>query len=347
MAGVDVTLLLKRILIGLFLLGFVILLGGFNASKPRILVLHSYHQGTPWTHDLNLGVQQALNDNRRPVSVQWHYLNVGFDEADDALPPGAVIEAHRTIARIDPDILIAFDDESNAHVARHYAGRTRPKVVFGSIVQSPQQYGYVGSANVSGLPETLPLAAVRNTLLVVRPNQPTRIAVIGVDDDTGRAELAQVQAFDWTPHRLAAVEISNSFTDWQAFIKRMADHADALLVLSCGGMKRGDGNAQFVTIAEIADWIETNAQPLPLGIRDVYVQNGGGLSFSPPPFDYGQKTMELALAWIDASSGAAAPPVITSAHFHVGLRPARLAIRGIELPAIYVEAARIGGNYFP
>ena len=336
----------KNGLIGAFLLGFIGLLGSFNASKPRILVLHAFDQDYSWVRTVDLGIREALKNNRRPVSVQWHYL--GFNRKPHAdQREDAAIQARRAITQIDPDILIAVDDESSAHVARHYVGRDRPRILFVSIDQPLEQYGYRGARNVSGIAEQLPLAAVRDALLTMRSDQSARIAVLGAHDDTGRAELAQTQAFDWTPHRLVATEVVKDFTAWQAFVERTASQADALLVLSYGGLERGGDDHQVVAGAEMVNWVETNAKPLPLGIQASYVEDGGGLSFSPPPFDYGQKAMELALAWLEAPSGAAAPPVTTSAHFRVSLRPTRLATRGVKLPAIYVEAARIGESYFP
>ena len=336
----------KNLLIGAFLLGFIGLLGSFNANKPRILVLHSFDQDSSWVRNVNLGMQETLRHNRRPVAVQWHYL--GFDrKLRQDQRNSAAVEAHRAIARIDPQILIAVDDESNHHVARYYIGRNQPKVLFVSIDQSPEYYGYAGAGNVTGIAERLPLAAVRDVLLETHPGQSLRIAALGVSNDTGRAELAQVQAFDWTPHRLMAAETLGSFAEWQGFISRLAGQADALLVLSYDGLERSNQEHQAIAGAEIAGWIETNAQPLPLGIRAEYVQDGGGLSFSSSPVAFGEKAMKLALNWLDAPAGAAAPPVTASTHFQVSLRPARLATRGVELPVIYAEAARIGESYFP
>ena len=334
----------KNLLIGAFLLGFIGLLGSFNAARPRILVLQSADQTSPWVRDVDVGIRQALKDNRRPVTVQWRYMDLNHKPHADQQNDAAV-EAHRAIAQIDPDIMIAVDDESNALVARYYAGRERPKVVFVSIDQPPEQYGYVGAANVSGIAELMPLAAVRDALLAMEPGQARRIAALGVNHATGQAELAQVQTFDWTPHRLTMAETTGNFADWQSAVQRAASQADVLLVLSYRGLERGGGDHQITPGAEIANWIETHAALLPVGVHASYVEDGGGLSFSPSAVDFGQKAIQLALTWLD--DPATAPPVTASAHFHVALRPARLAARQVELPAIYVEAARIGGTWFP
>ena len=108
--------------------------------------------------------------------------------------------------------MLAVDDEAQAYVARHYAvpagsaqaAKPSTRVVYAAIDGQPASYGYDSAANVSGVLERLPLAAIRETLLTLRNGQPARLAVIGPTDPTGFAEIQQVQAFDWGPHRLAA-----------------------------------------------------------------------------------------------------------------------------------------------
>lgn len=94
-------------------------------------------------------------------------------------------------------------------------------------------------------------------------------------------------------------------------------------------------------------WIEKNAKPLPISICPSYVHEGGGLAVAPSPYDFGQKGMQMALKWVAARKGAAPPPVSSSPHFTVGIRQSLLAARGITMPPIYIEAARIGEAYFP
>lgn len=337
--------LLKKILVGAFLAAFIILLGSFNAGKPRIMVLHSFSQETPWSRDVDAGIKRVLKKNRLPLTVKWHYLGLDSNQQGDHLK-SAVTEAERAISRIDPDVLIAVDDESNKYVASTFAGKGKPKILFVAILQSPKQYGYDRAGNVAGIVEHLPLDAVSEALLTARNGQAARIAVLGMDDVTGRAELAQVQSFNWGPHRLAAVHASNSFAEWQKFTVQTADQADVLLVMSYDGLVRGKGDQQMMPRRDIASWLEKNASQLPLGICETYVEDGGGLGITPAPVDFGEKAMQMALKWVVSPKGAP-PPVISSPHFRVGLRSSALAARGIEMPAIYIEAARIGEAYYP
>lgn len=337
---------LKKLLIGFFLAAFILFLGLFNAAKPRILVLHSFSNENQWALAVDAGIKKVLNANRNPVSVKYHYLDVVKNQRSGGLQV-AINDAHQAIARQKPDILIAIDDEVNELVVKNYAGKGAPRVVFVSTLQPLEKYGYAGAANVSGIVEQLPLDAVRDTLLTARHGKAARIAVLGMDDVTGRAEMAQVQSYNWAPHHLAATRAVNSFSDWQQFTRQVADKADVLLVLSYGGLERGNGDRRDLSGHELAAWLEKNAGPLPISVCPTYVQDGGGLAVTPAPVDFGQKAMLMALTWVAAGKGAAAPSVISSPHFRVGIRQSLLDARGISLPAIYIEAARIGDAYVP
>jgi len=336
---------LKKMLIGFFLAAFILLLGLFNAGKPRILVLHSYSYDFPWSQRVNTGMKNILKKNRNPVSVKFHYL--GLESNLDANRiRNAVNEAQRAIALQKPDLVIAVDDESNQHIARNYAVKGGAKIIFVATLLPPATYGYAGNGNVAGIEERLPLDAVRDAILTARKGKNARIAVLSMDDVTGRAELAQVNSYAWAPHRLIATRGANSFPEWQQFIKQEADLADVLLILSYGGLVRGNGDIREVPSGEIATWIEKNAKPLPLGICSTFAEDGGGLSITPAPVDFGEKSMSMALEWIAAGKDSAPPTVTSSPHFMVGIRKSALEARGITMPAIYIEAARVSDALF-
>ena len=335
----------KNVLIGCFVAVFLLLLGGFNANKPRIVVLHSFDQKNSWVSDIDTGINQVLANNRRPISVQWYYM--GMEKTPLLNQQNTIAkDAKRFIDLEDPDILIAVDDESSALVARDYVGRDRPKILFVSIDHPPEMYGYAGAKNVSGIAEIMPLAAIKDALLAIWPNQPVRIAALGNQSVTGLAELKQVNNFDWKPHRLASAQSVGDFGQWQAAVSTSASQADVLLVLNDEGMVRSATDAQIVAGKEVTQWTQTNSKPLPVGLHSSFVVDGGGLMLAPSPNDYGQKSMQMALDWLDAADNAPPPPLLTSSHFHVGIRIAPLRARGVTMPPIYIEAARIGKIYF-
>jgi len=336
------TTLWKNLLIGGFLVAFVVLLGFFNATKPRILVLHSAGAESSWARQMDRGMREVLEANRRPLSVEWHYLGVDSPAAARRVEE-ARAGARRAIARFNPDVLIAVDDEANSLVARDYVGRERPRILYVSLNRPPEDLGYAGAANVSGIAEQLPLAAVRDVVTDLLPGRTPTLAVIGVDNETGRAEMAQVWEFDWSPLVVGHAALVATAEDWRAFVQTVAG-VDVLLVLGTHDLP-GEGGA-VVSAVEINRWTQENAQPLPIGTQVNFVEDGGGLSFSPPPDDYGAKAIQLALDWLDERDTPGAPAPVLSDHFEVAVHLEVLAARGLVLPPIYLEAARENGTLF-
>lgn len=286
-------------------------------------------------------MREALTINRRPVAVEWMYMDVAAPGAGREAGP-AQAEARRAIAREDPEVLIAVDDEANQLVARDYVGRREPRIIYVSVDRPPGDYGYAGAPNVSGISERLPFAAIRDAVTTAFPGRKATVSVIGVDSDTGRAELAQLKAFDWSAVELRATQLVSTAGQWRDFVSNSVQ-SDVLVVLSCQDLP--DGDAVF-TASDAARWTEDHAAALPIGTQTDFVINGGGLSFAPPPDDYGRRAIQLALDWMDERTTPGPPPTVESTHFQVGIRQRALSRRGVALPPIYAEAARESGTLF-
>ncbi len=333
------TNLWKNLLVGGFLIAFIVLLGFFNATKPRILVLHSAGAESSWAREMDRGMREALDRNRRPLAVEWNYLGTDSPAARNRTGE-ALAQAQRAMARFNPDVLIAVDDQANSLLARDYAGRARPRILYVSMNRPPADFGYAGATNVSGISEQMPLAAIRDAVVAMFPGRNPRVHVLGVDGETGRAEMDEAKAFDWAPLQLGETALVTRAAGWHDFVKRTGAE-DILLLL---GTKDLPDEYGAMTAGEINRWTEENATALPIGTEVDFVADGGGLSFSPPPDDYGEKAIELALDWLDDRDTPGAPPPVVSDHFEVAVRQSRMADRGVALPPIYIEAARENGT---
>ena len=121
-----------------------------------------------------------------------------------------------------------------------------------------------------------------------------------------------------------------------------------LIVLSFGGLPEGGGSSRPAAMKEVAGWIETHAKALPIGVDTAFVEGGGGLSIEPSPREMGEVAMQMSLVWLRAVANGqpAAPPVVAGRHYRVALRDGAGA-RGVALPSIYLEAARLDRNDYP
>jgi hypothetical protein len=329
-------------LIAACLLSFVLWLGVFNTTKARILVVHSSSASTPWVQAVDAGMQQALANNRRPVSVSWMYLGLQ-SPANQRQRYQSRAALQRMLDQIDPDVVIAVDDEANALIAQTAASSKRTRILYVSVDRSPHTYRFGGDAQVSGISETLPLAAIRDAATTLFAGRELTAAVIGIDTPTGQAEMAQVRDFDWGPINIKATRLVATAAAWRTFVN--STPADLLLVLSTHGLPEPSGT---ITPANaLIRWTQEHAQALPIGTQIDFVPSGGALSFAPPPLVYGQEAITAALDWLDQRRSPGPPPAQINAHFQVGLRQSALAARGLRLPPIYSEAARAAGALYP
>ena len=354
-------------LVGVFLLTTLVLLVTFNLTKSRILVLHSGERSSAWVQRVDEGIRAVLAGNRRPVSVHWHYLGIErFAKEKDRLEAGQL--AQRAIAQFRPDVVLAVDDEAQAYVAQHYVRASGSKasaaktsdlkpplatrIVFAAIDHEPMTYGYVGAANSTGIVERLPLAALREalaTLPALPKGNAARVAVIGPTDETGQGQMQQAKAFEWGPHTLVWAQSVPDFASWQSAIQALDGKADVLVVLSFNGLPVSSESPRPTTMKEVALWIETNAKPIPIGIGTSFVESGGGLAIAPSPREMGEAAMSITLDWLRALSNGehGVPAIISNTHYRVAVRESALRARGIALPSIYLEAARLDQIYFP
>lgn len=337
---------LSATLTGAFLLLALLMLGSFNLSKPRILVLHSADINSSTVKKMDEGIRHVLDKNRQPLSVRWHYLGIN-SLPDEGHRTDAALQGQRAVEQFDPDLILAVDDEAQHYVASRYAGKNRPKVVFAAIDHAPSEYGYVGAANVTGSTEVLPLAAIRDALLLAHEGKPVRLVALGGAGPTTNGQIKQVKSFDWAPHTVLWVQSLTDFAAWKTAINGMNNQADALLVLNYEGLRSSPNAADSVPPATVVQWIEANAGPLPIGISSSYVEDGGGLSIAPSARAMGEVAATTTLEWLKAKPGSPAPPFALATHYSVALRATALQVRHVNLPSIYVEAARLDRLYYP
>lgn len=337
---------LQFALIAIFLVGSLVLLTHFNASKPRILILQALSKESSWSTAMDEGLSQPLLRNRLPVSITREYLNLDIlsDGADTKVLADSI---HRKIDRFDPHIVIAVDDETNDLVARHYAGRARPQIIYTGLMHHPSRYGYTTDASVWGIREQIPVHGIANLLNEIFPNGGVRIAALGVADLTGSAEMTHIVNHDWGRNRLIAHRLVTNFDAWKKDVIDFGKEADVLLVLSVDKIPAVAHSKRMAAEADVVAWTEQNSKAWPIGVRASYVRMGGGIAISSPPSQMGAMAMELALARLSQPQFAPSVQSQSTLSYDIAVGRTPLARRGIALPPIYLESARSGGHLFP
>lgn len=337
-----------RLRFALLFLGLCLaLLLAFNFSRPRILVLHSSSQTRSASQRMDQGMREALQANRQPLRINHLYL--ALDEPDrQARQRQGLADVQRAMRRLRPDLVITIDDEANALVGRDLAAEPGQRLLYVSIDQPPEFYGYDRHPDrVTGVVERLPLQALHQLLAQLGTGQARRVAVLGADTPTGRAHAAQVQGFDWAPHRLGPVQLVRTQAAWQAHVQGPAADADVLLLLNLPVLPARDPDGPVQPAAALVSWTETQARAMPLGLQEAWVRQGGGLGIAPNRADQGRRAMQQALRQLDGRFSEPLRAPVVARHFDLVLRPAALARRGTQLPEVYTEAARAAGTLYP
>lgn len=337
---------LKWRLMAVFLCSTLLWLTAFNHTKPRLLIVHSLSKTSTWSSAVDEGIERALQRNRLPVAVSRIYLNLDI-LSDQANQDRFVQEVHRKIAGIDPHVLVAVDDETNHLIARHYVGQRRPQLVYTGLMHEPERYGYDKDQGIIGIREPVPLGPITSLLDAIAGGKTLKLAVLGVDDLTGAAEMRQVLDHPWGQHQRVAQALVSDFGALKAFVEGPARQADVLLVLSIDKVPAGPDGLGMVSELQATAWTERHSIPLPIGVRDSFVRLGGGLAVSVPPTELGDLAMQMAFAKLPGARRPLPMTTVTATDFDISVRPAVLAKREVPLPDIYVQAARAAGRLYP
>lgn len=343
----------NRWLTGLFMVGSLVGLLVFNLSKPRVVVVFSADAQAVSTRLMNSGMQQVLSANRMPVTVERQYLGVRATDSSSASLRQAYAQAQQTVLLRKPSLLVLVDDEANLALGGMIGprgGLPDSRILYVSINADPKRFGYADPQRVTGLTEHLPLGAVGRLLSDIGRSAGQRIGVIGLRSPTGGTVAQQIRSERWAPHRLVAEHFVEDEMQWRAAVDTMRGHIDVLLVVNLASLNPGPSGMPMNTTAlkALVAWTQTQSQALTIGLTATFSELGGALSVTPSREEQGITAMKMALQWLDPRRASEPPPKPTvQRHFEVHVRQQALLDLGVELPPIYLEAARASGRLLP
>jgi hypothetical protein len=339
----------EKILLGLFLGGALLLLGWYNISKPRILVLHSYDPDYAWVRDINVGLNRVF-DRKYLYQVRWYYMDTKRHPSA-AFKASAGVAARNVIAAARPDVVIAIDDDAQEYAARHFANDPRIKIVFAGVNREAADYGYAGAANVTGVLERIPLAAMREALRSAANFQalarPVRVAYLGDRSETVDGDAGQVRRHAWAPLALGTVLQVDTWAEWQAGVLALSATHDVVLVSGYRRLRRSAADPALVPPREVVAWTEAHSAAPVISFNGFYIEDGGMLAIGSSPYEQGELAGRRALQIALEHRAPAALPVLASRQFIVTMNGASMRARRFELPLVYEAAARTGDQYLP
>ena len=164
-----------------------------NAS-PRLLVLHSYHPGLPWSQGLMKGVQSALAESGCDVELQVEYLDA-FRYKNDALFSATEALLAAKYGDIRPSVVLTTDD-----VALDFVLARREKLFPGIplVFCAPNDFNTErirGHHQITGVSETPDFKGILNLALALHPKARI-VALISDREPAALRRLAQVKSIE-------------------------------------------------------------------------------------------------------------------------------------------------------
>lgn len=339
-----------KVLVVLVVAGFIL---GQKAQKSRILVVHSYHTDYPWVVQINEGIHRVLQGQQH-ISLRYHYMDLK-NHTDEDYKRTAASAVHRTIRKWKPDVLIISDDLGQQLVGRRYLNDPSMGIVFCGVNGEIDVYGYDGARNVTGILERKPLAAIRETLLMMarargfqaggKGEHRPRVVFVCDSSDSVTAELASLNAFHWAPLEWLPPVRAKNFAQWKQAVQLANGYADMILVSDYREFHLPSGEKEKVFPSEVMRWTERHSLNPVLGMSLVNVTDGGMMSVFTSGYEQGEVAggMALAIAWGDSPGDL---EVRQTRQFLISVRKSAMESRNLPIPTIYESFARATENYY-
>ena len=282
---------------------FFVEMGSFfiisSASKVKILILHSYTPEYSWTEGINNGIDRILSDKKwignKWIDISYHYM--ATKNADATQKRRAQKNAHRGIENVEPDILIAIDDNANSLVAKEYVNSRKMNIIFAGANGSVAPYGYENASNVTGIYEHKPVAALVELIDVINKYEEKTVSVVFVSDKSSSAQLDaehMKQAY-WGKVSYEGHISVDSFSEWKKVILNLPDNIDYVLVGGYRKLKLLDGSNRRASSTAVAHWTAKNSTPIVLGLNVFNSEDGVPISVGVSPYEQGEMIGDMVI----------------------------------------------------
>ncbi|MBF0558617.1 MAG: hypothetical protein HQL08_07530 [Nitrospirae bacterium] len=338
---------LKILFIAIFSLQVALMLLWFNISKPRLLILHSYHEEYSWVRDINVGLNRVLK-NKSYFSIRWHYLDTKRHPWPEYKNSVGIL-ARRMIDEWQPKVIIAMDDDAQEYVTKYYINKPGVSIVFGGVNNEIEDYGFDKANNVTGILERLPLDAVKEGLMTFSSGKtggsPIRVFFIGDTSETVEGDYKWVKTFKWDPLRFAGAKLVDTLDEWKTTIKQASQSSDYILTSNYRRIYRNKGGKDLVPPKELLDETVSMSKTPVIGTNAFFAEDGGMLAIATSPLEQGEVAAKMAVDIIDNHRTAKHIPIVQTSQAVISINESRMKAFGFKVPMVYESCAR-AANYF-
>ncbi|MDY6915535.1 MAG: hypothetical protein SVM86_04390 [Candidatus Cloacimonadota bacterium] len=290
-------------------------------KKPdKIAVIYSYFPDYQWVLEENNGLMSVLNSKN--YQIKNYYLDSKRKEEEIWLGTTCP-RIIKKISEFNPDLIIAFDDNSLRCMEKSKSICEIP-ILFSGINTNPQEYqiknklaGIVGSVYFEESIQLLENMEISTEKLVL------------ISDNSETSNFFRKQLPD---KEFAEIILTNDFEEWKyKFRQWQNSEIDAIYVLLYH--KLHDKNRQYLFPKTAIDWIRANNRVPEIGFFDFSIDDGLLAGVTISGYEQAKKVGELAVSYLE--EGEFPTQLITTVpngNPHVNLSRAREL--GLELKNI-------------
>lgn len=295
-------------------------------ETPRIMVLHSYSTGYVWTNLVNQSLKSAYAKSKFDVQIRYFYMNtrdLAYRDNADAIEQNFV----DTVQAFNPRVIIAVDDAAQRIISRHYLNHPDIDIVFAGVNYSVEDYDYADAANITGIFEHKPVAALKKIIheldRLQREDELTAataaaeaatetvessassILFFADDSTSSRNNAAFLAQQNWGAIDYRGARHVKHFADWQRFIIDESSNYDYLLV--SGYRQLLDAAGARIDSEQVATWTQVNSRAALIGMNVFNSEDGVLLSVGVSPHEQGALAYRMALDIIRGDAPADMP----------------------------------------
>ena len=220
----------------------------------KVLHVMSFHSPWEWTDSQLNGFKDAL----KGVNVEYKvYQMDGKRQSSKEHLEQAGEEAQRLIEQWKPDLVFTDDDPAQQYVVVHYVNKSLP-FIFCGVNADPEDYGYVGSKNVTGVLEREHFVASMKLLKQIVPTV-QKIAIISDKVPMWQRVIKRMKASESELEGVQVVSYDqvDTFEEYKQLVKSYEGRVDALGFLGIFEFKGEDG--KNVLYQDVCRWTAENS----------------------------------------------------------------------------------------
>jgi ABC-type uncharacterized transport system substrate-binding protein len=251
------------------------------STPKKILFVHSYHQGYPWTDGILAGFVQALELSQKKEPNFWESTNTLLQNfymdtkrrSTEENKRDAASRAKELIESWQPDIIVTSDDNALKYLVVPILEHSTVPIIFCGVNWDVSEYK-LSASRVTGMIEVQPIDQI---LSVLQPfAHGTKVGFLKGNDLSAIKEADAFESFAGVSlqRRLVA-----NFEEWLTAYRELQQESDILLVGNSASIDGWD--------ALKAKQLVATATQIPTGTWDAWMRDYALVTFSTVPEEQG------------------------------------------------------------